>query len=112
MTWIADDVKALTQKQSTQILQFIQNVELMKEHIRINQDLMTQYNNQQSQKNMYILSVVGAIFLPLTFITGLFGMNVGGIPFSTSLYGLLMMSGALFFLGIILLLIFKKIGWL
>jgi zinc transporter len=29
---------------------------------------------------MYVLSVVAAIFLPLTFVTGLLGMNVGGLP--------------------------------
>jgi len=31
-------------------------------------------------KNMYMLSVVAAIFLPLGFLTGLLGINVGGIP--------------------------------
>jgi zinc transporter len=29
---------------------------------------------------MYVLSVVAAVFLPLTFVTGLLGMNVGGLP--------------------------------
>jgi zinc transporter len=29
---------------------------------------------------MYVLSIVAAIFLPLTFVTGLLGMNVGGLP--------------------------------
>jgi zinc transporter len=29
---------------------------------------------------MYVLSVVAAIFLPLGFLTGLLGINVGGIP--------------------------------
>jgi zinc transporter len=27
-----------------------------------------------------VLSIVAAIFLPLTFVTGLLGMNVGGLP--------------------------------
>ena len=29
---------------------------------------------------MYVLSMVAAIFLPLGFLTGLLGINVGGIP--------------------------------
>jgi zinc transporter len=29
---------------------------------------------------MYVLSVISAIFLPLGFLTGLFGINIGGIP--------------------------------
>ena len=35
---------------------------------------------QEQTSRMYVLSVVAAIFLPLTFITGLLGMNVGGLP--------------------------------
>jgi zinc transporter len=29
---------------------------------------------------MYVLSLVGTVFLPLGFITGLLGVNVAGIP--------------------------------
>lgn len=29
---------------------------------------------------MFVLSIVAAVFLPLGFLTGLLGINVGGIP--------------------------------
>jgi zinc transporter len=29
-----------------------------------------------------VISVVALVFLPLTFLTGLLGMNVSGIPFA------------------------------
>ncbi len=35
---------------------------------------------QAQNRNSYILSIVAAIFLPLGIITGLFGVNVGGLP--------------------------------
>jgi zinc transporter len=35
---------------------------------------------QQQNSRMYILSIVAAIFLPLSFLTGLMGMNVAGLP--------------------------------
>ena len=31
-------------------------------------------------KNLYLISIIAAIFLPLGFLTGLLGINVGGIP--------------------------------
>jgi zinc transporter len=31
-------------------------------------------------RNMMVLSVVSAVFLPLGFLTGLLGINVGGLP--------------------------------
>ncbi|MGY3437220.1 MULTISPECIES: CorA family divalent cation transporter [unclassified Marinovum] len=41
----------------------------------------------QLSRNGYGLSVVAAVFLPLGFVTGLFGMNVGGLPWTQSSLG-------------------------
>jgi zinc transporter len=35
---------------------------------------------EQTNQRMFLLSIVAAIFLPLSFVTGLLGINVGGIP--------------------------------
>ena len=35
---------------------------------------------EETNRNLYILSVVTVIFLPMTLITGIFGMNVAGLP--------------------------------
>ncbi len=43
-------------------------------------------SNQINQR-MYVLSVVAVVFLPLGFLTGLLGINVGGIPDAESPYG-------------------------
>ena len=42
------------------------------------------YKTKQDEKMnhiMFILTIVSAIFLPLTLVTGFFGMNTGGLPF-------------------------------
>ena len=77
----------------------------------INMDELSNRVREQTQENMYMLSVLAAIFVPLTFITGLFGMNVGGIPLAQSENGLLFMSAGLLFLGILLAIILKKLKW-
>ena len=38
------------------------------------------YAAAKMNQTMYMLSIVAAVFLPLSFITGLLGINVGGIP--------------------------------
>jgi len=52
----------------------------------------------QLSRNGYGLSVVAAVFLPLGFVTGLFGMNVGGLPWTNTPSGFLIvclgMAGA------------------
>jgi zinc transporter len=36
----------------------------------------------ESNRLLYVLSVLTAMLLPTTIVSGLFGMNVGGVPFS------------------------------
>jgi len=42
---------------------------------------------------MFILTILSAIFLPLTLITGFFGMNTGGLPFTQDPQGTLKAIG-------------------
>ncbi|MEY8098086.1 zinc transporter ZntB [Falsihalocynthiibacter sp. S25ZX9] len=63
-------------------------------------------------RNSYVLSVVAAIFLPLGFLTGLFGINVGGMPGLDSRYGFLAVTGGSAFLGLVLYAVFRRLKWL
>ena len=57
-----------------------------REHVLTMDDLST---------SMYRLSWIATIFLPLTFVTGLLGINVGGIPFAKEQLGFWFVCGAL-----------------
>lgn len=57
-----------------------------RDHIRAMDDLAT---------STYRLSWIATIFLPLTFFTGLLGINVGGIPFAQSAVGFWIVCGIL-----------------
>jgi zinc transporter len=47
---------------------------------------------QRTNQNLYILSIVTALMLPATLVTGIFGMNTGGMPFATDAHGTLTAS--------------------
>jgi zinc transporter len=44
---------------------------------------------QRTNQNLYILSIITALMLPATLVTGLFGMNTGGMPFASASHGTL-----------------------
>ncbi len=48
---------------------------------------------EQTNRNLYILTMFSAVLLPATLITGMWGMNVGGIPFGGSQNGFWVVSG-------------------
>ncbi len=44
---------------------------------------------QQTNENVYLLSVITALIMPATLVTGFFGMNTGGLPFEQGASGTL-----------------------
>lgn len=57
-----------------------EDLELMRERAVLLQEEMANVSMEQQNQRMYALSIIAAIFLPITFVTGLFGMNVAGLP--------------------------------
>ena len=44
---------------------------------------------QQTNENVYLLSVITALIMPATLVTGFFGMNTGGLPLAQGMSGTL-----------------------
>ena len=76
--------------------------------------LLDQIDNmlmQQMNETMRILTIVSVLVLPISIISGIYGMNFPGIPEFTWKYGYFFTIGEMAVSTIILLLIFKKIKW-
>ena len=63
-------------------------------------------------KRLYLLSIVAAIFLPLSFFTGLLGINVGGIPGTDYDWAFALFVGFLLVIVIAQFWFFKTRKWL
>ena len=111
MPWLNVENRYQLRENANRMMRIIEDIDSLRERAMINMDELSNRVREQTQENMYMLSVLAAIFVPLTFITGLFGMNVGGIPLAESENGLLFMSGILLFLGLLLAFILKKLKW-
>lgn len=57
-----------------------QDLESIQERARLLQEEIAGRLGKATNQNLYIVSLLTAIFLPITLITGIFGMNVGGLP--------------------------------
>lgn len=63
------------------------DLEQLQERAVLLQTELTGRLAEMTNHNLYILSILTAIFLPLTLISGIFGMNVGGLPWVQDGYG-------------------------
>lgn len=63
------------------------DLDLVQERARLLADQLSSRLMEQTNRNLYVLSIVTAIFLPMTLVTGIFGMNLGGMPETQDPFG-------------------------
>ena len=90
----------------------VEALDATRERLSVIQDHIDADRAQALTRNGYLLSVVAAIFLPLGFLTGLFGVNVGGMPGVEAPYAFWTLTVASAVTGILLYFVFKLSKWL
>lgn len=69
------------------------------------QEAVAQLEEAQN-KRLYAFTLVTIIFLPLSFLTGVFGMNVGGLPWTETAQGFVLVCVLMAALGV------AAVGWM
>lgn len=67
---------------------------------------------EQMNRTMYILAIVAAIFLPLGLLTGLLGINVGGMPGADDSSAFWLVCAFLLVVATLQVWLFKRMKWL
>lgn len=78
--WISTADRAALRETADQITRHVEDLDALRERAVVTQEELIARLQDGMNANMYRLSVVTAIFLPLGFLTGLLGINVGGMP--------------------------------
>jgi len=73
----------------------VENLDEMRESLAVLREELAGHMSDRLNRNMYILSILSAIFLPLGFLTGLFGINLGGMPGADSPWAFWIFTGIL-----------------
>jgi zinc transporter len=109
--WIDDWSKRHFHENLDRITHLIEEVDEMRDRSQILNEELANSLTEKLNRSMYKLSLITIIFMPLTFLTGLFGMNVGGIPGQNYPYAFYLCSSAMFLIAAIHILFFKKKDW-
>lgn len=83
-----DPERTHARKQSVEQLDGVgQDLDLIHERVRLLQEEVSNLLAEATNRNLFVLSIVTTVLLPATLLTGLWGMNVGGLPWSESHHG-------------------------
>jgi zinc transporter len=109
--WLDDHDRLHLREAADRFARMAEELEAVRERAAIVHDELTDLRGEQMDARALLLSIVALIFLPLTFITGLLGMNVKGIPYAEESWSFWGVVGFCVFVGLSVLGWFVRARW-
>ena len=78
-----------------------EDLDALRERTNVLADEIATRVSERNNDIVLVLSVVSVVFLPITFVTGLMGMNVGGLPLTAHPWGFWLISLALALIALV-----------
>lgn len=82
MDWIAEEDRLHIREAADRFARMAEELEAVRERAALLHEQLTDMRGELIETRALLISIVALIFLPLTFVTGLLGMNVEGIPYA------------------------------
>lgn len=80
LAWLTPRDRAHIRECTDQVTRYVEALDEIRERCAVMQDEVMNRMSERMNQTMFLLSVVAAITLPLGLLTGLLGINVGGMP--------------------------------
>lgn len=93
------------------IARLLDSVETQRDLLNNTLDIYLSSVANRTNEVMKVLTVVGTIALPVIAISGVYGMNLKGLPFETSPHGALYVGGMTILCTALLLTVLRKMKW-
>lgn len=82
LDWLDEEDRMHLREAADRAARMAEELEAMRERAALIHEELTDRRAEVIDTRALLISIVALIFLPLTFITGLLGMNVDGIPYA------------------------------
>ncbi|MHA6288737.1 zinc transporter ZntB [Maricaulis sp. CAU 1757] len=112
LSWIDAVSRRRLQENHDRVTRYLEDLDAIRERAQIVKDELANTLADRMNKNLYMLSLVAAIFLPLGFLTGLLGINVGGIPGADLTSAFWIFLALLSLITMVQLAVFRWLKWL
>jgi len=109
LDWLTERDRSRIREAGDKTTRVAEELESVRERAAIVHDQLLERRAEQMNRYTLLLSVVAAIFLPLGLLTGLLGINVGGIPGADNRWAFAIVTLCLVVIGLGLVAFFKKL---
>jgi zinc transporter len=108
---INDLVQMQLRELTDRMTRYIEDLDEARDRASVTHEELLNRLAELTNRRMYLLTMIAAIFLPLSFITGLLGINVGGIPGADDRHAFLAVIGLLAVISVAQWLYFRWRKW-
>jgi len=107
---LPDELADMVTRLSHRAVALLHDSEQAQSRARLLQDELMAKLTAESNRLLYVLSVLTAVLLPMTIISGLFGMNVGGLPFLEDELGFWFVAAGSVVVAAVVFLVVSRLG--
>jgi zinc transporter len=112
VSWLDEMNRAHLREIADRTTRYIEDLDSARDRAAVAHEELNSRLSEQMNRRMYALSVIAGVFLPLSFLTGLLGINVGGIPGTESPMAFTLVCIALLALAGVQGWLFRRLRWL
>lgn len=110
-SFIDDLVRMQLRELTDRMTRYIEDLDEARDRASVTHEELLNRLAELTNRRMYLLTMIAAIFLPLSFVTGLLGINVGGIPGANNSRGFLIVIGLLAVISVAQWIYFRWRKW-
>ncbi len=110
-SWLSEENIEHLVESHDRVTRYVETLNDIRDRAQIINDEITKLNDAKLNAMTYMFSVAATIFLPLTFITGLMGINIGGMPGVDRSEAFWIFTLACIVIAALQIMIFKKFKW-
>jgi zinc transporter len=112
ISWLGDRERLHLRESLDRTMRYVEDLESARERAAVTQEELANRTAEQMNRRMYALSIVAGLFLPLSFATGLLGINVGGIPGADTPWAFTAVCAGMGLGVIVEILLFRWLRWM
>jgi zinc transporter len=110
--WLEDTARAPLRETADRLTRYVEELDAARERSMIIKDDIANQLAESANRTLYVLAIISGIFLPLAFLTGLLGINIGGMPGVDNPSAFWLFCVMIVVLLVFELILFKRLKWL
>ena len=111
ISWLTEVDRAQVREEANRLTRILEDLDSARDRAAVTQEEVASRLSELTNRRLYVLSIVAAVFVPISVMVDLFGMGVGGVPLQHHPNGFFMVCAALAALVLLQLLVFRVMRW-